>query len=109
MSTRSSSSSSTVLIVLLLIFTFPIWIGLAGGVFGLVAGLMGACIGISAGVFGVIFGILGSIIGAIFGIFGWDSYDWISFPLFHLSGLKVGLVVVIIFAIVMISKSKKKS
>ncbi len=93
-------SNSSLLLVLLIIFTFPIWIGIAGGLFGLIVGVFGACIGIIAGVLGAIFGAIGSV----FGIF-----DWFSFPHIHLSGFRFFLVVAIIFAIVMMSRSKKKS
>jgi hypothetical protein len=86
-------SNSTLLIVLLMIFTFPIWIGIFGGLIGLIFGLFGACIGIIAGIFGAIFGSIGSV----FGIFGG------SFPL---SGF---FVVALIFLIVLISRSKKKN
>ncbi len=92
-------SNPSILIVLLIIFTFPIWIGIAGGLFGLIVGLFGACIGIIAGVFGVIFGAIGSV----FGIF-----DWFSFPHIHIGGFRFFLIVAILFAIVMLSRSKKK-
>jgi hypothetical protein len=95
--TRSNNSS--LLIVLLIIFTFPIWIGIAGGVFGLIAGFFGACIGIIAGIFGAIFGAIGSVFGV---------FDWFSFPHIHIGGFRFFLVVAIIFAIVMMSRSKKK-
>ncbi len=86
-------SNSTLLIVLLMIFTFPIWIGIFGGLFGLAAGLFGVCIGIIAGIFGAIFGSIGYI------------FDW-SFPHFPISG---AFVIALIFLIVLISKSKKKN
>ncbi len=97
--TRSNSSPS-LLIVLLIIFTFPIWFGIVGGLFGLIVGFFGACIGVIAGIFGAIFGA----IGAVFGIF-----DWFSFPHIHLSGFRFFIIVAIIFAIVMMSRSTKKN
>lgn len=77
-----AKSTSTVLIVILLILTFPIWIGLAGGIFGLVMGLFGAAIGIIAGILGAIFGVIGEFFGWIFGgIFDCDFYSpHVSFP-----------------------------
>lgn len=95
--TRSNtrSGTSTLLIVLLIIFTFPIWIGLAGGLFGLVAGLFGAAIGIIAGVFGA---IIGGIAGAFGGMFGWHG----SF------GCNAILAVMLVFAIVMLAKSTSR-
>jgi hypothetical protein len=106
MQTRTSSSS-TALIVILLIITFPIWIGLAGGLFGLVVGLAGACIGIIAGIFGAIFGLIGAIFGSVFGIFDWNGYDNNGIS-FHFPFIKILLVVALIFFIVTISKSRKK-
>jgi len=95
--TTKASSNSSVLVLILLIITFPFWIGILGGVIGLVAGVFGAVIGIIGAVFGAIFGA----IGAVFGIFDW-------FPSIHLSGFRFFLVVAIIFAVVMMSRSKKK-
>jgi len=82
-----SRSNSTLLIVLL-IFTFPIWIGIFGGLFGLVAGVFGAVIGIIAGIF-----------GAIIGVFSW------SLPGFPFSCFTI---IALIFFVVLISKSRKK-
>lgn len=96
--TAKTSSNSSVLVLILLIITFPLWIGILGGLFGLVAGVFGAVVGIIAAVFGAIFGAF----GAVFGIFDW-------FPHVHLSGFRFFLVVAIIFAIVMMSRSKKKN
>jgi len=79
-----------------MIFTFPIWIGILGGLFGLIVGLFGACLGIIGGIFGAIFGSIGSV----FGIFNW------SFPHYHISGF---LVIALIFLIVLMSRSKKKN
>ncbi|HEU5290747.1 MAG TPA: hypothetical protein VFU05_08910 [Cyclobacteriaceae bacterium] len=95
--TAKSSSSSTLLVIILLIITFPFWIGIIGGLFGLIAGAIGAMIGMIAGVIGAVFGGIGSV----FGIFDW-------FPTFHLSGFRFFIIVSIIFAIVMMSRSKKK-
>lgn len=95
--TAKSSSNSSVLVVILLIVTFPFWIGIIGGLFGLIAGAIGALIGIIAAVFGAIFGAIGSV----FGIFDW-------FPHMHISGFRFFIFVAVIFAIVMMSRSKKK-
>lgn len=104
-----SKSASSVLIVILLIFTFPIWIGLAGGLFGLMMGLFGAVIGIVAGFFGILGGVLGAIFGAIAevfswifgGLFGWDYFPHVSFP-------RPLTLVLIVFVIVLITQSRKK-
>ena len=96
--TRSNTNSgTTVLIVLLIIFTFPIWMGIAGGLFGLIGGLFGALIGIVAAVFGTVFGIFGSVIGGIFG----DAW-----PGSHI-GLNVFLAICLVFAILGLSKAKR--
>lgn len=92
--TRSNTrtGTSTILIVLLIIFTFPIWIGLAGGLFGLVMGLIGAAIGIVAGVFGAVIGGIG---GAFGGMFGWHGS----------LGCNALLAVALVFSIVMLARS----
>jgi hypothetical protein len=104
---KMTRSNSTLLVVLLAIFTFPIWIGLAGGLFGLAAGLLGAIFGIIAGVFGAIFGVIGSLFGLVFGIFDWNSnglFNW-HFPY---SGIRFFLIVAMVFVIVLMVNSKKK-
>jgi hypothetical protein len=95
---QSKSSGSTVLIVLLLIFAFPIWIGLAGGLFGLVVGIFGAVIGIIAGVFGAIFGAIG-------GIFGW-LFDW-SWPFNGFFHWNIFSILIIALIVVLISRSRR--
>ena len=76
---RSSSSTNSVLIIIVAILTFPIWIGILGGLFGLVVGGFGAVIGLIAGLFGLIIGAVGGIIGGIASIFDWtwnSGWDW---------------------------------
>lgn len=70
-----------------------------GGLVGLVAGLLGAFIGVIGAVFGAIFGAIGGVLGA---------FDWFAFPHIHISGLGFLLIVAIIFAVVMMSRSGKK-
>ncbi len=91
---QSKSSTSTLLIVLLIVFTFPLWLGIAGGIFGLIAGLFGA-------VFGIIAAVFGAVIGAIGGIFGWD---W---PFSHFYHWNIFTVIAIAAVIVLISRSRK--
>ena len=80
---------STLLLALIVLFTFPIWIGLLAGGFGLVIGILGAIFGVVFGIIGAIFGAIGGILEAIFsGIFG-HSWNFISFPHFHLNGFGV--------------------
>lgn len=104
-----AKSTSTVLIVILLILTFPIWIGLAGGIFGLVVGLFGAAIGIIAGIFGAIDGILGAIVGIIGELFGWifgGIFDC-DFYYPHVSFPRPLTLLLIILVVVLITRSKK--
>jgi hypothetical protein len=97
--TTKTSSNSSVLVIILLIITFPLWIGILGGLFGIIAGLFGAVIGIIAAVFGAVFGAIGSV---------FDIFDWESFPHIHIP-FRFFLIVAIIFAVVMISRPKKKN
>lgn len=88
----------SVLVAVLLIVTFPIWIGIAGGLFGLIIGLIGGAIGIVAGVFGAIFGVIGALIGGIFEmIFGWGDWDG---PHFHFNTFGFAVVLIIVALIV---------
>lgn len=74
-------------------------------------GLFGAIIGIVAGFFGILGGVLGAIFGAIAevfswffgGIFGWDV-DY--FPHVHFPRPLTFLLIV--FAIVLLTRSRKK-
>lgn len=76
-SRSSSSSTTTVLIVLLIVFTFPFWIGILGGLFGIVVGVFGAVFGVIAGVFGAIIGVIGGLFGGIFHWgWGWPHHGW---------------------------------
>jgi hypothetical protein len=89
---QSKSSTSTVLVVLLLVFTFPIWIGIAAGLFGIIAGIFGAVIGIIAAIFGAIFGVIGGLFGWIF---DWPSFTgWFHTPIFVIAA--VAIVVLLI-------------
>jgi hypothetical protein len=102
MQTRSSSSStSTVLIVVLVLLTFPLWIGLIGGLFGLIAGVFGA-------VFGIIGGVFGAIFGAIAGIFGW-MFHWGGPWNFHMGfwSVKVLSIIAVIVIVVMLTRPRR--
>lgn len=98
--TRSNTNSgTTVLVILLIVFTFPIWIGIAGGLFGLVAGLFGAAIGIIAAVIGAVFGIFGSVVGGLFG-------HW--WPGSHF-GINIVLALLLVLAVIRLSKAKRSN
>ncbi len=76
---QRSSSTSAVLIVVILIFTFPLWIGLGAGLFGLIVGLFAGLIGLIAGLIGAVVGIIAAIFKALFGWGDWH-HGW------HFSG-----------------------
>lgn len=65
-SRSSNTSTSTILIVVLLIVTFPLWIGIAGGILGGVIGIFGAVFGAIIGLFGAVFGGIMSLFGCLF-------------------------------------------
>ena len=91
---QSKSSVSTLLVIVVLIFTFPLWIALAAGLFGLMIGAVGTAVGIVAGVFGAVFGAIGGILGWTFSIpYGW--HDWNILP------------VIVIIALVMLATRKR--
>jgi len=72
---RSSSSSSTLLIVLIVIITFPFWIGIGAGLFGLIAGLFAGLVGLIVGLIGAIVGIFAAIFKVLFGWGDWH-HGW---------------------------------
>jgi len=84
------TATSTILIFFILLFTFPLWIGLGAGLFGLVVGLFGAAIGIVAGIFGAIIGLIALPFKLIF---GWGHGGW--FPHFHFNGFLIVIVIVL--------------
>jgi hypothetical protein len=110
MTARSShnSGTSTALIVILLVFTFPLWIGLVGGLFGMIVGLIGGAIGLVGGLIGAVFGILGDLLGALFGAIGdgfGSLFDW-GFHPFHISLPKLVWVVAVVLLVVALSRKK---
>jgi hypothetical protein len=101
---------STLLLALIVLFTFPLWIALIAGGFGLLLGIIGLLFGLFAGAFGLIFGMIGGILKAIFGgIFGWSNHwNFFSFPHFHLGGFEIAAIVIII-ALVVSKRNKVKT
>jgi hypothetical protein len=83
---------------LLIIFTFPLWIGIAAGLIGVIAGIFGAVFGVIAGIFGAIFGLIG-------GIFGW-MFDW-NWPFHGFFRWNLVSILLIALVVVLISRSKK--
>jgi hypothetical protein len=72
----ASSGTNAILIAIIVIITFPLWIGILGGIFGLVIGGIGGLIGLIAGVFGIVIGTIGGVIGSIFSWGYWDLGFW---------------------------------
>jgi hypothetical protein len=67
----TSKALSTLIIVLVIFFALPMFIGIAGGLFGIVMGIFGAIVGAVAGVIGAFVGAIGSIFSWSFGgLFG---------------------------------------
>jgi len=99
MQTRNTTTSS-VLIAVLIVITFPIWIGIIGGLFGVVAGLFGAMFGIIAGVFG-------AVIGGIGGVFGW-MVDPFWHDGFHgpFIGGKIFMLIAVVIVVLLITRRK---
>ncbi|WP_133259520.1 hypothetical protein [Pseudochryseolinea flava] len=96
---EAKKSLSPLLIVVILLFTFPIWIGIVGGAFGIVGGVIGGFFGIITGIFGTIFGIIG-------GLFGW-IFNWsIGWPFCW--DIEVWAIMAIVAAIIIASKSRKQ-
>jgi hypothetical protein len=100
--------TSSLLLIVLIVFTFPIWIGLAGGLFGLIFGLIGGLFGLFGAILGGIFGIIGSIFG---GIFGWHNHwdGWGDHWHHHSHGGFWLVVIIIAFALALRSRAKQKT
>lgn len=86
--------SSSIVLLVIIVFTFPIWIGLAGGLFGLVFGLIGGFFGLLGGLIGGFFGMIGAIFG---GIFGWgDHWGDVHWHHSHHNGFWIVLAIIAI-------------
>ena len=96
MATRTPSTTSAVLIICILLLTFPLWIGLGAGLFGLAVGIFGGMIGIIAGIFGVIVGIIALPFKLLF---GWGHGGW--FPHFHFHGFLLLAVIILVIALLL--------
>jgi hypothetical protein len=102
------SKGATLFLAFILIFTFPIWIGLLAGGFGLIMGIIGGIFGIIGSIIGAIFGAMGSVFSAIFGIFDWS---WGNTHLFypHLHFNKYAILAFIIIVALIVSKKRQRS
>jgi len=79
----AQKSNNNILILVLLLFTFPLWIGLAGGLIAILAGVFGIAIGLIAGLFGIIVSIFVGIVS----VFTWSFHDNDGF--FYIDGESV--------------------
>jgi hypothetical protein len=96
----TTSNPSTVLIIILLVLTFPLWLGLAGALLGVIVGIFGAAVGLVAGIFGAVFGAIG-------GIFGWMfNWDWPFGGFFHWN--IVPTLIIIAVVLLLVNQSKRK-
>ncbi|GIL22088.1 MAG: hypothetical protein BroJett042_06010 [Bacteroidota bacterium] len=95
---QRSSSTSTVFIILILLLTFPLWVGLGAGLFGLIAGLFAGLVGLIVGLIGAVVGIIAAIFKALFGWGAWhhgwhfDGPDMNAFTWFAL--LIIGALII---------------
>lgn len=81
-------------LALIVLVTFPFWIAIMVGGFGVVIGIVGAIIGAIAGLFGAIVGLIGAILEGIFGgIFNWHG-PHIHFPHFHMNGFVIAALII---------------
>lgn len=100
------SSNNSVLLIIILVLTFPLWLGIAGGLIGLVAGAFGLVIGLVAGAFGLFAGLIGSIFGFVGWIFD-GLFDWEMHPFNFI--VSPFLLLIFIVAVIMVFKSKQQA
>ena len=104
-----SKTLATILIVITCLLLFPVFIGIIGGVFGLLGGIFGAIFGAIGGIFGAFFAVIGAIFGAVFGFLGWlFDIDHYGFGPFHMFDNDVFAVVVLIVVIVLLARSRSR-
>lgn len=97
--------TSSIILAVVILFTFPIWIGIAGGLFGMFFGLIGGFFGLIAGLFGAIIGAIAAMFGVIFHLFfGWSN-DWNGF---HFPGNGLGFFIFIIIVAFLIQSKQRK-
>ncbi len=101
MQTRTNSSGTTILLVIVLIVTFPFWIGILGGVFGIIAGVFGAVFGIIGAVFGAVFGGIGALFGGLF------HGHW-GIPGLFVFGGKLMMIALIVAVVVLITRTPRR-
>ena len=91
---------SAIVLAFVILITFPIWMALIAGGFGIVAGIFGAILGIIFGFFGALFGALGMAFNMLFGgIFSWDGPS-IHFPHVHWNGFGIAAIIIALAIVV---------
>lgn len=97
--------TSSLLLILVVIFTFPIWIGLAGGLFGITIGLAGGLFGMVMGLFGAIIGVVASVFKFLFmGVTGFHDFHGLHF----FSHPAIWMTCLIVAAIIIFSANRNK-
>lgn len=98
-SRSSNTSTTTILLIVLLIVTFPVWIGLAGGILGGIIGIFGA-------IFGAVMGLFGAVLGGIMSLFGW-LFSWNFHGPFVFWNTSILTIFVVILLFVILTKRQR--
>jgi hypothetical protein len=105
MEAKTRGTSHSLLIVLLIILTFPIWSGIAGGMFGLATGLISGAFGLITGLFQVLISL---VLLPFRLIFGWSDWGCDGFSLFHHRGLRI-IAIIIVLGLLLHNRKKTVS
>ena len=98
---ETRSKSKLIWWIILLVMTFPIWIGIAAGLFGGIVGLFGSLIGIFCGLFGAGIGLLaGGAVCFCVGIFKIFTMPLEGFTTIAVGSLLLAISVLIIWLLV---------
>ena len=98
---QTKNSTSPILIAVIVLLTFPIWIGIIGGFFGVLGGIIGGIFGVITGIVGAIFGAMGSLFGWIFGWSCGGPFGWFW-------NSEIYIILGIVLVIVLASKSRRR-
>jgi hypothetical protein len=96
--------------VIVCILLFPLVIGIAGGVFGVLGALLGGVFGIIGGFFGIISGLIAGIFGGLFSLVGWvfDLDFSPAWPL-HFDSDNIFAALFLVLVLVIATRSRKTS
>ncbi len=64
---KKKNNWKPIAVIVVLLVTFPVWIGLLGGLIGLIGGAIGLVVSVIVGLFGALIGLVGGIVGCIVG------------------------------------------